>query len=375
VQPFCGGPRNDSYGFLQELTVGNRTRGFKWSLSAVLVVAPTLMGQPGGGGRPSFEQPPSNAKPGPAGERVPVPKEVRGTLVDLRPRWEQGEVIRYVMTLRSHNRIVEAKADAVAKPAPKAKLRPGQPAAVEDPAITQTLTQEITFTLRPIKVEPEAGATVDMVYERVKIHMITGEDELEFDSSKPAKGDEDNPLRMLTDGMVGAKQSIRFERDGQITSVSGGGQPGIEQALRKLGGGAGIGGGGGAGAGDLFGMIRSSGTGATLVKVGDNWTHRDELSAGAFGALSMVTNYMLRSAGSGRATVQMNGKLESKSADGPTSPVKIGPTRLMGEYIWDTARGQLLSLENEQEVQISMGGPDGTRMNSKQTMRVERQGR
>lgn len=298
--------------------------------------------------------------------------------MDLRPRWELGDTIRYVMTLRSDNEIIEAKADVALKSKPGAKPQAnpsaGQPAVVADPAIKQKLTQEITFTLRPVKVEPEAGATVDMVYERVKIHMITGDDELEFDSSKPAKGDEDNPLRMLTDGMVGAKQTIRFDRDGQVTSVGGGGQPGIDEALRKLGGGAGVAGGVG-GAGDLFGMIRSGGTGATLVKVGDNWTHSDELDVGAFGGLSMVTNYVLRSAGSGRATVQMTGKLESKSADGPTGPVKLGPTRLMGQYIWDTSRGQLLSLENEQEVQMSLGGPDGTSMKSKQTMRVERQGK
>ena len=92
------------------------------------------------------------------------------------------------------------------------------------------------------------------------------------------------------------------------------------------------------------------------------------------GGLSMSTTYTLRDARGGRATLGVNGRIESSSAaPSAEAPFRIKSCTHDGQCVWNTEDGFVESLESTQklETELSLGGKAG-RSSSEQRTTVTR---
>lgn len=217
---------------------------------AVVFAASPAWAQAPGGGSPSF---PKDSKPD-SKKKVREPKQegelAGGELVDLRPRFVRGGEIRYVMKIRSENDVAAPSLlpggnplDEPARPSgPKGPTKPTGPTAPKGPKDgpgrqKQIMDQEIGFVIRTKESTPEDGNVVELVYERIKIGIDSGDYHQSWDSTQ--KGDpkdqrEDSDLlEPIFRGLVGAKLTIKLDVAGNIKSIDGGGELGLPGGDRK----------------------------------------------------------------------------------------------------------------------------------------------
>ncbi|MGQ0629176.1 MAG: DUF6263 family protein [Phycisphaerales bacterium] len=358
------------------MTSPNRTSPTRLSalLLTGLLAFPVAAGaQSPGAGNPDFSTPatPKEKKPGAKDPRPADDSGMRGEKVDLRPRFEKGEEIRYTMTVRNDSRGTISGI-------------PGMPAVPELPDLSrpekdqpakedgQQMEQEIDFVLRVKEASAEKGATVEMVYERVRLKMTSGGSTLEFDSAKPpAKGKEDDGADLLgpiVKGLVGTTMTLEVDSSGNITKVTGGdnlAMPGLMQQAGLVPDAKTL--------GPLFGPVNSKKTGSGLVGVGEKWSNVDDLSLSPFGGLKMTTEHTLRSHKANEAEVYFNGRVEPQTESGrPASPLKLSQTGYRGKFLWDTRKGQLKGMESEMEVQMDGPGANGGTVYNKTFSKIER---
>ena len=317
--------------------------------------------------------------------------------VDLRPKFERSAQSRLVMTTKSKNTIT-----------PK-----GQDADKSE----QISDQEITFLERVVSTDPEKGATVELVYERIKVKIQSDAlGDFEFDSAGSSKkdpsgtpspgkpGDATGPNPFITpsnkrpepakpvrkpdgldvlpdllkpqmEGIAGTVLTLKFDTNGNITSVTGGerlnaggglagamvGLPTFPSDAKSLSG--------------LFGPISSTTTGGAkdtkpgFRRVGDKWTNTTDTSVGPFGEIRLVTEHALRSAAAGQAEVTFSGRAASKSESPGSAPIGLPNAVYKGKYTWDTRTGQLRSMDSEQVT--DMDGPS-VKLNGTTNVKVER---
>lgn len=328
----------------------------------VLLLAITAASQSG------LAQPATN----PVIHRDKAPAEQPGDkgTVDLRPRWERGQTIRYRMAQTSTSQVPDP----------------------QDPKNPTKITnkQDIQFSLRVKDINAETGvATVDMVYDSLKIKLDGSGIVIDFDSTKPqptkpatppASTDPLDALKgleldkMINDQlrkMVGTTLTLTIDRSGQITSISGGSELDPTGMLGALGGqGAGPAGAPQTG-GSLFGPLPPANSNYSgLVRVGQRWSHADELAVGPLGAMKMITEHTLRSASAGTAQVVFTGRIDPASA-ASNAQAQIKASSHSGRYTWDTAKGQLVSLNMDQKVVQQAPGQAGD-ATSTTSMTVER---
>jgi hypothetical protein len=308
-------------------------------------------------------------RPGGGGGGGVVPSSNPSTvgLVDLRPKWEKGAVTRYTLEISSTNTIVDPNAPT---PPPDPKTKKAAKATIES-----TMKQTIGLKMRVVEVggnggkggkngdgDGGGGATVELVYESVKIALESGDMKMEYDSAagaakgKPGKKsdglDDQDLLKPIFDKIVGTTMTLVFDENGEITEVRGGEQ------LNMLGSMSGMANPGAfdpKSMGSLFGPIGGSKGGMGQRKVGETWTNTDALNVGPLGEFVMKTRHTLRSHSGGKAEVQIDGKAEAKSeGDAAMSPdrTKLKNSLYKGKYVWDTKKGQLQSMELEQSVEI-----------------------
>lgn len=240
------------------------------------------------------------------------------TTPDLRPRYEQGREVRYRMVQHSENRTT---AGAV--------------------AADSTMDQEITLLLRCSR-KTEEGAVLELVYERLKISIKTGDTPIEFDSEgKPGVGTD--PLAQALAGITGTKLTIHTDASGAVKMVEGGGE--------TLGLGSLLAGGGAALPKDAIGTISPTSGAPARVRVGESWTVSDRLAGSLLGDIAMTMRHTLRRSGKGTATVSIAGSIEP-AGTGDRSVFRVSSASTTGEYQWDTARGELRSLDIRQVVRV-----------------------
>lgn len=370
----------------------------------ILGLAGPVLGGPGSGGGngPSFG-PGGGAKDSPkAPESAPGqerrPERTAEGKIDLRPRWEVGQVIKYVMVQES-----ESLFPGFVMPGQSPAGGGGGGAGGGAPEKAKNI-QEIGFSLRVKSVDKDSGvATVDMVYDRVKISLDGMGMKVEFDSAKPKAPASKKPattpapggipgmpampalepeklLEQHMAGMVGQTMTLTIDRSGKITSVSGGEKLDPTGMLAALGGG-----GGGAGTpqqgGGLFGPISSSGGSDGFASVGESWTNVDRLSVGPLGDMDMRTTHRLKSARGGMAEVTFEGRVDGSSSGGKPATAQLETASNKGSYSWDYAKGQLARMRLEQRVAQALpqspgggggGGSQNAQAVSTTVMTVER---
>ncbi|CAN5848757.1 hypothetical protein BH11PLA1_BH11PLA1_14790 [soil metagenome] len=296
---------------------------------------------------PMDQAPKERAPVNPAPERVRMDE---GGGVDLRPKFVKGQTLKYQMEVNS-----------------KSKVTP--PGGKKEDAADSSMLQAIGLTMQVVEVK-EGVATVKLVYDSFKVKVKTKDAELEYDSQikpdprKKRDGLDDQDLfGPIFQQMVGTTMMLTVDRDGKITSVTGG------ENLNLLGGIPGAGGVDPKALGALFGPINTAGTAGGRRNVGDKWTSTDSMSVGPLGQFTMVTTNHLVNARAGMAEVQVVGAASANSqgeVDLAGSTVKLRNATYKGKYTWDTERGRLVGMEMEQSTQIG-GQVEAT---SSSTMKV-----
>lgn len=298
------------------------------------------------------------------------PDRSGGREVDIRPKFKTGDQVRYEMSIDTTS-----------------TLKQGD----ETPDTRQDMSQTIGLTLHVVEASAD-GATVELVYDRLRVSMETDAFKTVFDSQSPAAksppatkpsnrprpssrtpnpqpaparhdtdADTDELLAQIMRPMVGTRLTIKFDGSGNITGVTGGdaltGAGAIAGLMGGLGGGlAGLSGtpglsiptpAPGQAAGPMSWLIsgpRQSGR----VRVGESWTNDDSLGGTPVGGMKMVTRHTCRSlTGDGRnANLSFSGRADSASAGAPSSATgfSLREATYDGDYVWDVSRGQLASL-------------------------------
>lgn len=256
-----------------------------------------------------------------------------GREVDLRPKFVQGQQTRFKMEMINTSDPVRA---ADARPP---GTKPADPAL---PAPERTRSKmELTFSLRVQSVNPEREATVNLVFDAIKLSTSTGEGTIEFDSSKPPSVDDDL-VGALLKPLVGSTLTLRVDRAGNIISISGG------EAFTALGQFAG----GGGQAGDLFGPIFTARKGTGLARIGEAWENEDKIDNALIGRFKMTTRHTLRSALGGEAKVDMTGRIEPQTEAPGSGAGQIKDSSFNGSYAWDTERGMLKRMDSTMRIRM-----------------------
>lgn len=312
--------------------------------------------------------------------------------VDLRPKFRQGQEIRYTMQIDSTNDVTS-------------DLLPE----LDD---KQVMRQQLTLLLRVVEAGSD-GATVQLVYERVKVDIESEYLTASYDSAQPnAAGSKGSPgqrdkdkrdqrdsrrkrerskpqpkpdpnaspnppapgalpsldggvldmtddelLALAMHGIAGTVVTIDLDANGNVVKVSGADSLSL--------GGAGMGGLGGpcgltpigGGAGGSW-MIASPGQ-SGFANVGQTWTTTSTLAGTPLGTFEMITRYTLRSAAGGRATIGISGGIDAASnasRPGGSTAAQVREARYSGQCIWDTSEGCLSELTTSQSAIIEGAG-------------------
>lgn len=264
--------------------------------------------------------------------------------VDLRPRWEKGQELRYRMELNIDG---------------KARI-PGM-----DGEQAQTSVQDIGLLLRVRDIAPDGGATLEVVYESLKFSMKSDAMDVRFDSSTPAQAD--NPYDAFLRPIVGVTLTVAMDKDGNITSVSGGeglasgpaaqfaGQFTSADVVRNF-----------------FGPIMTVRKGSGRANVGDTWVNQSTMG-GPLGRFNTSITHTLASHRGGRAQIDLRGTTTlDGSAGNPAGipSIAITDSSLTGKAMWNTETGQLESMETRQQLNVRQGEGDAA-MTYSQTMQMK----
>jgi len=264
------------------------------------------------------------------------------TTVDLRPKWEKGQQVRYTLELRNAS-LNDAKAPpAKGRPAPGTK-KAGQPSLKDNESRSNV---QMGLVFKVTEVSPEKIATVDITIDRLKLSTTTPDGEVEFDSSKPSKGGEDDIIGQAFKSIVGTTMTMTVDREGTITKVTGG------EGLAMLGGAGGSGGAGAGSPGQLFGPIFSGRPAKGEARIGESWDYDDGLSTGLLGDFKMKVKHTLTGLRGSDAVVQIRGQIDPKTEAPGSSAFQVKESSYNGQYLWDTSKGQLKSMETSMAVRL-----------------------
>lgn len=262
-------------------------------------------------------------------------------LIDLRPKLEKGQEIRYEMRTETTTSYKAGEAGTL--------LLDG----------SSKIQQQLDLKLKVIESDTEKGSTVELLVERVVARLETDGNAINFDSAKPQspRNADQGDTRALEAfaKMAGSSVLIQVEPSGRIASISApttlpgaGSHTALTNAglggLMSVTGGIGI----------PFGELLSMGHPTGLVKPRETWTSTDTL--GGLG-MNMITTHRLKSSTSTSAKVSISGKIEPPGSQGeagssakarskaPDQGQPIKGFTYEGEYDWDTQRGQLNKLD------------------------------
>lgn len=263
--------------------------------------------------------------------------------IDLRPKFEKGQEIRYEMRTES-----TSSYSAGAQGGLELDGKSG-------------IQQQLDLLLKVIESDPETGSKLELIVERVAARIDNDGQITSFDSAKPTRGtstgDTEGPIDAFKK-MVGSSVLIEIDPNGTITSLSAPTSlPGANSfsALTNAGvgnlmsiqGGIGL----------PFGELVSMGHPTGLVKPREEWTNKDPL--GGLG-MTMVTTHRMRSASGNNARVEFSGKIERPSESTRTGSADaiekgIEAFEFEGDYDWDVGKGQLNKMNARSEFRLDRG--------------------
>jgi len=271
----------------------------------------------------------------------------KGAVVDLRPKLRKGQEVPFKMTVAIERNQSMPDADGSRK---TTKTR---------------TTQEIGLRFKVIETSPEAGSTLDLRYDSIKLDLTSPAGDISFDSTRPASGDAATPGADFLRPIVGLTLRIQMDKDGNITSVGGGdsleGSPAASLASQFTGTDVVKG---------MFGPIFTMAKGRGEATVGDSWQNVDVMET-PMGAMRLTTTNTLKSFNGKDATIDIKGSatLDPAGASSPAATVAIKESTIDGTAVWSVKDGMLKSMTTEQRLltEQSLGGTTGA---SADTMKV-----
>jgi hypothetical protein len=283
--------------------------------------------------------------------------------IDLRPKFRKGDHIRLRMDLDSNSKISIP--------------------AVSDGPRKQTSKQEIGLLLKVASVADDGSANIELSVQHVSMTQTSGTgkdaETVDFDSSKPASKDGDNPLAPSLRALAATVLTFTVDKDGNTSMVSGGGNL---TSLDALGMGNGLGGGlqggntglSGQGFADAIGSIFNIKKGSPRVNLGDKWTNEDSVNSGLLGNFKITTIHTVKSFRGGDATISLTGHIEpATQTGGGAAMFQLKDSFYNGAYVWDTERGMLRKIELDQKVVVdTSAGGTGMTMDATSKTRITR---
>jgi hypothetical protein len=289
-------------------------------------------------------------------------------MIDLRPKFKVGQEFRLKMgnTSESTTTMPGLFEDPDGKPLPGG---PNTPAPNSKPGKEEEnkskTTQEFVLVFRPTAVSEEGEATVEVVFESIKMKIESDWMTDEFDSTKPPKPAPKKPADPLSEfagtppleqalrPLVGDVLKLTVDKNGNVTKVEGGEK--FAALFGEAGGMPGAPGGNGGGAKGLFGGIFTVDKTRPTARVGDTWTTRDKIDLALTGPLEMSTTYTVREARGGKATIGIKGSMQSgTAAPQPGVPFKLNAVTHEGSYVWNTEDGFVESLTSTQTLDAEL---------------------
>jgi hypothetical protein len=263
--------------------------------------------------------------------------------VDLRPKFEKGQQLRYKMELNN----ISAPVGRGGRTAPADEMRS---------------LVELGLLLRTVEVDDQGLATVDIVLESLKLRVQSPEMTAEYDSA--AGGSKDDMIAMVLSPLVGTKMTAKIDREGNISGISGG------EALAMLGQ-VGAPGAGGPPL-QLFSSIFSIKKGSGLAEIGESWENQDVIESPLLGRFRMTTRHTLARMQGQDAVVQLRGQTQRDSQAGG-GRVTIKDSSYSGQYLWDTRAGALKQMETTMTVNaVTDTGEEKVESRNESTVKVTR---
>lgn len=248
-------------------------------------------------------------------QEQPVKEASKANRIDLRPKFKAGQSVRFKMSMKSGS----------------------------EGETGQKMEQEIGLKLTTRSTDPEKGSTVEMEYESLKFKLVTGDTEIEFDSSKTSK---DDPYDAMLRPLVGLKLTVSFDTDGNITSVtSDESAGGLSSLISGQFSGADV-------AKGVFGPISGLSKSDRRAAVGESWTNEDVISGG-MGTTKIKTTNTLENVRGGKANIAIKGTVMLDGSGSTGLPlVNIKDSTIKGKAVWDVEGGMLESMQQEHTLMV-----------------------
>jgi hypothetical protein len=279
--------------------------------------------------------------PNPPPPNVPK-KPGTGAMVNLRPKFTKGQVIKFKMNMASSGVQTLPNID---------KGQPLQP-------LKQSMTQELGLSLKVTETAANENTKADLVYDTVKLSMTTPDgSKVEFDSTKPPAGDAD-PIATMLKSLVGLSLTLTIDKDGNITSVDSSNSPLADSGMLKAFTGGDV-------VKNLFGPITTTSKSNGEARVGESWTNQDQIDA-PWGKMNLATTHTLVSHRSSIASITINGRLTLEPPTSTTPVPAIRNSSYTGQHLWNTELGMLSEMTMRQHLELESAETG----NSTQTMEV-----
>lgn len=271
--------------------------------------------------------------------------------VALAPRWKKNETVKYDITMES--------------------VRKSQVEGDKDTAATQRFVQEMRLIRTVIATDEAGGATLSLMYDRVKMHAFADKSIMTFDSNMPEADDEPNPFSPSLRRTVRRPITVQVDRGGKVLAIEGTDDPEIKEehelkraplaqtligddVLRKT-------------LRPLYGLENAPAT----AKPGDTWTTSDVSVRPPVGSLTVDATHTLADAAAGVANVKTTGAVKLSPAVGNMSVnAQLVSHDIKASAAWDAALGQLKSYQSDQHVVISGDDPSGSKRTLDSTARI-----
>lgn len=318
----------------------------------VLVAGGTCLAQSGGSG--GVKIPPAGAQPSsqpasPAGSQPREPSR-EDNRIDLRPKFERGQEVKFKLEVNNVSTAPVDNSDPLDDPE-DAKARNQRRPAPQKPAkpeLERTKSKiEFGMTLKVKDVDEAHNATVDLIFTTVKVSIDGPQLKEEFDSTKPRpkKKDEADVMGTVLAPLVGSTFTMKIDRSGNITSVTGGdGFAMLAQVVPGAGGGGSL--------PQVFGPIFTSRKGDGLARIGESWENEDKLDSGLMGDFKMITRHSLSSHSGNVARVNILGRIAPGTQAPGATTFQLKDSSYSGKYLWDTKAGMLKSMDTRMSIKV-----------------------
>jgi hypothetical protein len=277
------------------------------------------------------------AEPAPAAAGAKADSKVQ--TVDLRPRYTQGQVIKFTQRTQ--------RSDAMTLVMPGAPGGEGsekkEGAAPGRMSSTTSVDHTIGYTLRVDQVDKDGTVSMSLEITSIKADVTTRSGKSSWDStSPPDDGDIDNPAAISYKPVLTSVTKIKLGPDGSVLEVKP--DPGLMGPPRTEIGGIIQGLTGSDPIRARWGPLLWIKDGVEPAAVGTSWTNVEVMAAPPVGRFETTTKNTLESVSGDLAQISISGeqKLLDFAPDRPAQG-KLTEASLSGSAVWDLKAGTLKS--------------------------------